>query len=363
MAQSEPDPPLLLTPGPLTTAPSTRQAMTRDWGSRDEAFTAITAEVRERLAAIAGARDGSHVAVPLQGSGTFAVEAALCTLVGPADRALVLQNGAYGRRMAQLLRRAGRAVETRVCSELEPVSADALDAALAASPTITHVAVVHCETTTGLWNPLPEVAAVVHRHGRALIVDAMSAFGALPIDVVELGVACALASSNKCLEGPPGVGFAVVDRRALERSEGHAHSVVLDLAAQWARFEKDGQWRFTPPTHVMAGFLAALRAHEVEGGSAGRLARYQQNCDTLVHGLREHGLSVTLPPELQAPIVVTFDRPEDMDFERFYRALEREGFLIYPGKLTDRETFRVGCIGQLYPADIRRFCAAAGRAL
>jgi 2-aminoethylphosphonate-pyruvate transaminase len=276
-----PDEPWLLTPGPLTTSLTVKQAMLRDWGSRDRDFIALNARIRARLVELAGAKD-SHVAVPLQGSGTFAVEAMLVTLVPRCGKLLVLVNGAYGRRMARIADRHGRAVVIQETSEDRPNDPAALDQVLAADPAIGHVAAVHCETTSGILNPIEAIAAVCRRHRRALMIDAMSTFGALPLDAREVPFDALAASANKCLEGVPGVCFAVVRKPALEAAAGNARSLSLDLHDQWASMERNGQWRFTPPTHVLAALDQALAEHVAEGGIAGRGARYRENCRRLV---------------------------------------------------------------------------------
>lgn len=356
--------PLLLTPGPLTTAEATRAPMALDYGSRDPGFVALSDGVRHRLAALAGSSE-ELVAVPLQGSGTFVVEATLGTLVPSHGKVLVLVNGAYGRRMVEICRRIGRPVSALSWGEAEPVDPSAVEGALVDDPAITHVAVVYCETTTGILNPLAAIAEVVARHHRALLVDAMSAFGALPLQLADVPFDAVMASSNKCLEGVPGIGFAIVRRETLARCEGQAPSLSLDLHAQQARFAVDGQWRFTPPTHVLAALAAALDGHEAEGGVAGRGARYRESCGVLVDGLRALGFRTLLPDALQAPIIVTFLQPASpaYDFERFYEGLRSRGFAIYPGKLTEQDTFRVGCIGQVFPDDLRRFVQAVGEVM
>lgn len=345
--------PLLLTPGPLTTAATTKRAMLRDWGSRDTAFIAMTARVRRRLAEIAGG--GDLAAVLLQGSGTFVVEAALGTFVPRAGKALILVNGAYGARMARICQVMGRAAVTLETPEDVPPSPAAVDAALAADPAITHVAVVHCETTSGILNPIGPIAGVVAARGRRLLVDAMSAFGALPLDVRALPCDVVMASSNKCLEGAPGIGFVVARPAALRETEGNAHSLSLDLHDQWRYLERTGQWRFTPPTHVLAALDHALDLFAAEGGTGGRGARYERNCRVLVKGLRELGFVTLLPDHLQAPVIVTVRTPADprFDFDAFYEALRRRGYVIYPGKLTVADSFRVGCIGHLGEAEMR----------
>ena len=356
--------PLLLTPGPLTTSRATKEAMLRDWGSRDAAFIRMNARVRERLVDLAGGR-GSHVCVPLQGSGTFIVEAMIGTLLPPSGKLLVLLNGAYGRRMVRICEYYRRAVATLETPEDVPADPSALDAALEADPAITHVAAIHCETTSGVLNPVEEIAAVTARRGRRLLVDAMSAFGALPLDAARVAFDAVVASSNKCLEGVPGVGFAIVRQTALEEAAGRAPSLSLDLHDQWAVMEKTQQWRFTPPTHVIAALDQALAEHVAEGGVAGRGARYRRNCRVLVDGLRALGFQTLLPDARQAPIIVTVHMPGDprFHFEAFYDELARRGFVIYPGKLTVADSFRIGCIGRVTEADMRAVLDAIGQIL
>lgn len=351
--------PLLLTPGPLTTSRSTKQTMLRDWGSRDAGFVAMTRRVRQRLVELAEGR-GTHGAVLLQGSGTFAVEAMLGTMIPPDGKVLILINGAYGRRMVQICRVVGRAHATLEWDEDEPVAPGAVADALAADWAITHVAVVYCETTSGILNPLADVARVVERAGRRLLIDAMSAFGALPLDAREIAFDAMASSFNKCIEGVPGATFVICRTAALAACAGNSHSVVLDLFDQSQFMDKTGQWRFTPPTHVIAAFDRALAEHAAEGGVAGRGARYRRNCQILVEGMRTMGFRPLLPDALQAPIIVTFHAPADprFEFSTFYDGLARRGYLIYPGKLTKIDSFRIGCIGRLSEADMHGALAA-----
>lgn len=351
--------PWLLTPGPLTTSMTVKEAMLRDWGSRDGEFIAMNRRIRDRLVALAGG-EGTHVCVPVQGSGTFAVEATIGTMLPRDGKLLVLVNGAYGKRMVRIAQVMGRNVASIETAEDTPVSPSALERVLAADPSITHVAVVHCETTSGILNAVDEVAAVCSAAGKPLIIDAMSSFGALPLDATNVPFTAVVASSNKCLEGTPGFGYAIVRRDALERSCGNAHSLSLDLEDQWRGLEANAQWRFTPPTHVLAAFDQALREHEAEGGVAGRGARYRQNHRILVDGMAEMGFETLLPRPLQAPIIVTFLRPVDprFVFESFYDSLRRKGFVIYPGKLTVADSFRIGCIGRLGESEMRGALAA-----
>jgi 2-aminoethylphosphonate-pyruvate transaminase len=357
-------PALLFTPGPLTTSADTKSAMQRDWGSRDAEFVAMNARVRDTLLALANATD-EHVCVPMQGSGTFAVEATLGTLIGSNDHLLICINGAYGKRMATMLTVHGRRFSTLEWSEDQPVDANSLDDALASDSSITHVAVVHCETTSGVLNPIETIASVCAKHQRSLLIDAMSSFGALPIDATAIRFDALMASSNKCLEGVPGLGFAIVRRSVLEAAAGNSPSLSLDLHGQWQGLENNGQWRFTPPTHVIAALDSALGSHAAEGGVAGRGARYQANCDRLVAGMQALGFEPLLPSDLQAPIIVTFHMPSDpaFVFEDFYAALAERDFLIYPGKLTVADSFRVGCIGQLHSKDIDAMLDATAQVL
>jgi 2-aminoethylphosphonate-pyruvate transaminase len=346
--------PYLFTPGPLTTSLTTKEAMLHDWGSRDAEFIRINRRVRDRLVELAGGA-GTHVCVPLQGSGTFIVEAMIGTLVPPSGKLLALVNGAYGKRMVRMCeyyRRSCAVIETPEDQAVDPA---ALDAALAGDQAITHVVVVHCETTSGVLNPVETIAAVTARRGRSLLVDAMSAFGAIPLDAARTPFDAAVASANKCLEGVPGMGFAIVRRAALEAAKGNAPSLSLDLHDQWTNMEKTGQWRFTPPTHVIVALDQALSEHAAEGGVAGRGARYASNCRILLHGLHAMGFETLLPDALQAPIIVTVRMPADprFEFETFYERLSQRGFVIYPGKLTVADSFRIGCIGRLGEAEMR----------
>jgi 2-aminoethylphosphonate-pyruvate transaminase len=347
--------PILLTPGPLTTSLATKSAMLRDWGSWDARFNAVTADVRRKVLALVHGAD-SHVCVPMQGSGTFSVEAAVNTLVPRDGHLLVLINGAYGTRLAKLTQMMGRRLSTFETADDVPTTPQDVDRLLAADPSITHVGLIHCETSTGILNPLPEIAAVVARHGRRLIVDAMSSFAALPIDARTTPFDALIAASGKCVEGPPGMGFVIARREALAAAAGNSTSLALDLHDQWAYMEKTTQWRYTPPTHVVVAFNAALDQLLAEGGQPARLARYATNCATLVEGLAELGLRPFLPPAIQAPIIVTFHAPADpaYAFKAFYERVRDRGFILYPGKLTKLETFRVGCIGAIGPEEMRQ---------
>ena len=355
---------ILLTPGPLTTTLRTKLAMLRDWGSWDADFNAVTASVRTRLLDIVHGHD-THVVVPLQGSGTFSVEAAVASVVPRDGHVLILDNGAYCKRAAKLTQMMGRRASVLVFAEDEAVSADALDARLKHDASITHVILIHCETGTGVLNPLPEVAAVCQRHEKGLIIDAMSSFGALPIDAREVRFDALVAASGKCLEGVPGMGFVFLRQEVIERCAGNSQSLAMDLHDQHVYMEKTGQWRFTPPTHVLVALAEAITQFVEEGGQPARLARYRDNCAALIDGLGELGFKPFLKPELQAPIIVTFHAPADpaYDFKRFYAACKVQGFILYPGKLTQVETFRVGCIGAIGRNEMAQAVQAVAQAL
>jgi len=355
---------ILLTPGPLTTTPETKAAMLADWGSWDSAFNELTASVCRDLVAIVHAQ-AEHVCIPLQGSGTFAVEAAIGTFVPRSGKVLVPDNGAYCKRIVKILGCLGREAVVLTHDEQAPADPARIDAALAADPGITHVAQVHCETGTGILNPLAQIAAVVAKHGRGLIVDAMSSYGAIPIDARNLRFDALVAASGKCLEGVPGMGFVIGRRSALEKAGGNSASLAMDLLDQWQYLQKTGQWRFTPPTHVLAALRAAIDQYQAQGGQPARLARYADNCNALVSGMRELGFETFLPDSLQAPIIVTFHAPEDpaYNFREFYGRVRELGFILYPGKLTAVETFRVGCIGAIDAGALRGAVAAIAEVL
>jgi 2-aminoethylphosphonate-pyruvate transaminase len=356
--------PILLTPGPLTTTLRTKLAMLKDWGSWDADFNAVTASLRSQLLDIVHGHD-SHVVVPLQGSGTFSVEAAVATVVPRDGHVLVLDNGAYCKRAAKLTQMMGRRATVLPFAEDEPVSPHVLDAKLAADSSITHVILIHCETGTGVVNPLAQVAAVCERHCKGLIVDAMSSFAALPIDARTVRFDALVAASGKCLEGVPGMGFVFLRKAILDACAGNSQSLAMDLYDQYQYMEKTTQWRFTPPTHVMVALAEALAQFVEEGGQPARLARYTDNCRTLIDGLTALGLKPFLRPEVQAPIIVTFHAPAHpgYDFKRFYAAAKARGFILYPGKLTEMETFRVGCIGAIGRNEMQQAVNAVAAAL
>lgn len=361
-----PNPYLLLTPGPLSTSPGVRAALVRDWCTWDDEYNELTREIRSRLEGLADPVGRRFAAVPLQGSGTFAVEAMVGGALPRDGKLLVLSNGAYGDRAARIARTLGISTEVHATSELDPVDPLALDAILERDPGVTHVLVVHVETTTGIVNPVAEIAAVARSRGRAALVDAMSSFGGIPFDPAGMGLEAFATSANKCLQGVPGIGLVFVDRSCFRGWEGRARSLSLDVFDQHREMEKNaGKWRFTSPTHVVRGFLQALRELEAEGGIARRHERFRENQRRLVAGFRGLGFRAVLPDELQSPIITSFlpGTVEDFSFPGFYRRLKEAGFVLYPGKIGTLDSFRVGSIGHVFPADIDRLVDASRRIL
>ncbi|MDP6192356.1 MAG: 2-aminoethylphosphonate--pyruvate transaminase [Paracoccaceae bacterium] len=357
--------PYLLTPGPLTTAYEVKEAMLKDWGSWDEDFRDLTKKLRKNLLSLLGPRKNLYDCVPIQGSGTFAVESMLGTFIPKDGKLLVLANGAYGLRAAQTMDYLNRDYHLLDKGDYLPPRGSEVAGILENDKAITHVLVIHCETSSGILNPLEEIGAVVKSAGRKLLIDSMSAFGAVPVDPEKIDFEAMVSSANKCIEGVPGFGFVFAKLSALEAAKGNCHSLSLDVEAQWSAMEKSGQWRFTPPTHVVAAFLTALEIHEEEGGVAGRGARYTKNRDVMVSGMRDLGFETLLDERWLSPIIVTFFCPADRAFEftKFYDLMKSEGYIIYPGKLTVVDSFRIGCIGRMDAHVMKGVVSAAKKAL
>lgn len=349
--------PYLLTPGPLSTSFETKEKMLVDLGSWDQDFKKITSKILDKLIGILlqTSNDNSYfqsdpyLAVPMQGSGTFSVEAMLGSFVPKNGKALVLSNGSYGLRCYEILKYFGRAVDIIDMGDYLPPDPFLLDKKLKQDKSITHVVVIHCETSSGILNPLEAIANVVEKNQRSLLIDSVSSFGAIPIDAGKIKFDALVSSANKCIEGVPGFGFVIAKQSVLESSKNQSHSLSLDLYSQWNYMNKTGQWRFTPPTHSISAFLSALMQHEKEGGVMGRLGRYEKNKDTLVSAMDFIGFETMLSKRWLSPIIVSFLYPDDdnFNFNEFYDFMKKDGFIIYPGKLTSADTFRIGCIGQL----------------
>lgn len=350
----------LFTPGPLTTSRSVKQAMLRDLGSRDSAFVNLVRDVRQRLLALAGVAAPDYECVIMQGSGTYSVEAVISSAVSAQSKLLAISNGAYGQRIIQIAK--VHKIDATILTypeDAKPTAAD-VEAALAQDPALTHVALVHSETTTGMINPIDEIGAVVKRHKRRFIVDAMSSFGGMPLESDKTGIDFLVSSANKCIEGVPGFGLILAKRAALLECEGRARSLSLDVFGQWKALEANGQFRFTPPTHALLAFHQALDELVAEGGVIARAQRYSKNYQTLVAGMRSLGFKEYLQPQDQGHIIVSFRFPDHprFEFEEFYSRLSDKGSVIYPGKVSNADCFRIGCIGRLFPADFAALLAA-----
>ena len=341
--------PYLLTPGPLTTSYDVKEAMLRDWGSWDDDFRDMTKRMRQQLLSLIDDEKDEFDCVPVQGSGTYVVEAMLGSLLARNSKTLVLVNGAYGGRIAETLRYIGRDHVVIDKGDYMPPRGEEVARALYKDREITHVVVVHCETSSGILNPIEEISQAVYGAGCKLLIDAMSTFGAIELNCSEIRYEAIVASANKCIEGAPGFGFIIARKIELEEAKGRSHSLSLDIHAQWTTMNKTGQWRFTPPTHVVAAFMQALFLHRVEGGVGARGVRYAKNRDVVVAGMRQLGFETLLDANWLSSIIVTFFSPADpvFSFTNFYAQMKQRGFIIYPGKLTVMDSFRIGCIGQM----------------
>ncbi len=345
--------PLLLTPGPVSISMSTKMTMLKDRASGGVAFQADLQFARDYMVGLVGGA-GAYTAIPLPGSATYANEAVLSALVPLGGKVLIHTNGVYGDRLIEICQHIGKPCAAIRTQPFEPATIDQFEAALAADPAITHVMVVHCETSTGVLNPLEEIAALCKRRSLGLFIDAVASFGAIALDARKLGFQAVTVSSNKCMQAAPGIGWSVVQKTALENARGTAPSLALDLWDQNQHMDRTGGFRFTPPTQVLAAFAQACREHEAEGGSAARLARYQRNWRRLVDGMRQMGFATVVPDEHASPIVATFHNPDDpaFSFQKLFEGMQARGFIIFPGRLALADTFRIGCMGDVTEADM-----------
>lgn len=356
---------LLFTPGPLTTSRAVKEAMLRDLGSRDAEFIEVVQDIRRRLVGLAGGSPREHTAILMQGSGTFGVESVISTTVPPDGKLLVIANGAYGQRIARMAEVLGIAVARLEFAENSLPDLTLIEDTLEEDLSISHVAVVHCETTSGIINPVCQIGRLARKRNCRYIVDAMSSFGAIPLNVVSSNIDYLISSANKCVEGAPGFSFVIARAAALHECNGWARSLSLDLCAQWRELERSGQFRFTPPTHALLAFHQALVELEEEGGILGRGERYHRNHQTLMEGMTQLGFRPYLRPVCQSYIITAFHYPDHPNFEfgAFYRRLNDKGFVIYPGKVGGADCFRIGTIGRLYEQDVRALLAAIAETL
>jgi len=361
---------LLLTPGPLTTSKTVKQAMMQDYCTWDDQYNRIVTDIRRRLVRLAGGAvtgsNGDYTSVLMQGSGTFVVEATLGSTIGPDGKVLVVNNGAYGHRLGQIARRLR--IDNVVIDqpETEPADLDRIEQTLAADSAVTHVAMVHCETTTGLLNPAAEVGALARKYGKIYILDAMSSFGGVAMAIGDIGAHYLISSANKCIQGVPGFGFVVAHRPTFEKAKGFARSLSLDLFDQWQTMETGGgKWRYTSPTHTVRALAQALSELDEEGGVAARASRYAENHRLLVEGMERIGFRVLIAPRHQSHIITAFLYPPDagFSFKPFYEAMKARRFVLYPGKVSNADTFRIGTIGHVFPDDIRQLLGCVADAV
>lgn len=347
---------LLLTPGPLTTTKTVKEVMLYDWCTWDIEYNTMVQEVRSRLVALATKDEERYTTVLMQGSGTFSVESVIGSVIPKEGKLLVCTNGAYGKRIVQMAEMLHIDVVVSQTEEWEPTNLVEVEERLQKDPAITHVVVVHCETTTGIINPIADVCNVGKQYGKVTIVDAMSSFGGIEMDVSDLQIDFMISSANKCIQGVPGFGFVIAKRDELEKCKGQARSLSLDLYDQWETMEvQNGKWRFTSPTHIVRAFYQALLELEEEGGVQARNARYRNNQQVLVKGMREVGFQSLVDEKYQSPIITSFIYPEEgFEFDRLYNELKQQGFVIYPGKISKVDTFRIGNIGDVHEEDIHR---------
>ena len=355
------NPYLLLTPGPLSTSKTVKATMLRDWCTWDDDYNLIVQEIRAELVQLATKNAEAYTSVLMQGSGTFSVESVIGSVIPENGKLLVLVNGAYGQRIATIAKCLKINLLVLNSGDLKQPDVKQLEEVLENDHEITHVALVHCETTTGMLNPIDVIGQIVKKHGRIYIVDTMSSFGGIPIDMDELQIDFLISSANKCIQGVPGLGFVICKKALIEQTKGYARSLSLDLYSQWETMEKsNGKWRFTSPTHVVRAFRQALIELNEEGGIEKRFQRYSANQIRLVKGMKQLAFRPLLDQEFHSPIITTFISPDDPDFEffKFYNLLKEKGFVIYPGKVTDFNCFRIGNIGEVTVDDIEKLLTA-----
>ncbi len=346
--------PLLFTPGPLTTSLDTKKSMLVDMGSWDDDFNKVTSIIRSKVIKVVNGNK-SYTCVPLQGSGSFGIEAMIINFISKKDKILILINGSYGERIKKICDYHKIKNIPFVWKENEELDIKKLQKKLQSDKSIKNLAFVHCETSTGIINPINEVNNLCKKLNVNLFIDAMSTFGALTIDSNKIKFKALVASSNKCIEGVPGISFCISRTNDLIKSKGNSDNLCMDLYDQWKYMKETGRWRYTPPTHVVIAFLQALKEFEKEGGLKKRYQKYKKNRDVLIKEMNNIGFKCLLEDRLQSPIIVTFISPKDKKFifSKFYKFLKLNNFIIYPGKMTNIETFRIGCIGQIKPNDIK----------
>lgn len=352
----------LLTPGPLTTTKAVKEEMLFDRCTWDDDYKSITQKIRKQLLEIGNASEAKYTTILMQGSGSFVVESVITSTIKNEEKCLIISNGAYGERIIDMCKVIGVNYVAYKEEYNRYPDMDKVRTILREDKEITHIAMVHCETTTGILNPIKELAKISEEFGKILIIDAMSSFGGIPIHIEELNIDFLISSANKCIQGVPGFGFVIAKRESLNKCEGVSRSLSLDLYDQWKCMNNDGKWRFTSPTHVVAAFSKAIDELILEGGVEARYNRYKSNNQLLRAKLSEIGINSYIEKDKQSPIITTFTYPNDkFNFQDFYSFIKERGFVIYPGKLTDIDTFRVGNIGEIYLEDINELCSIIKR--
>lgn len=360
------NPYLLLTPGPISTTKSVKATMLRDWCTWDDEYKSLVQDLRYKLLRLATKNTDKYTTVLMQGSGTFSVESIIGSIIPEKGKLLVLANGAYGDRIALIAKTLKINTLVHDSGEVDPPDLEKLEKTLKQDKEIAHVAVVHCETTTGMLNPIEKISRIVKKYGKVLFIDTISSFGGVPMDIDELNIDFCVGSANKCIQGVPGFGFIFAKRQELAKCKGQARSLSLDLYDQWEMMETDkGKWRYTSPTHVVRAFYQAMKELDEEGGITKRHERYRENNRTLIEGMRKLGFKTLVPDEYQSPIITSFRSPESekYNFTKFYGKMKEKGFVIYPGKVTQIDSFRIGNIGHVFPGDIKRLLKAIGESM
>ena len=360
------NPYLLLTPGPISTTKSVKATMLRDWCTWDDEYKDLVQDLRSKLLKLATKSTDKYTTVLMQGSGTFSVESIIGSIIPEKGKLLVLANGAYGDRIALIAKTLKINTIVHDSGEVDPPDLEKLEKTLEQDKEITHVALVHCETTTGMLNPIDKISQIVKKHGKVLFIDTISSFGGVPLDIDELDIDFCVGSANKCIQGVPGFGFIFAKREELVKCKGQARSLSLDLYGQWKMMETDkGKWRYTSPTHVVRAFYQAMKELDEEGGIPKRNERYRENNRTCIDGMRNLGFKTLLPDEYQSPIITSFRSPENerYNFTTFYNKMKEHGFVIYPGKVTKIDTFRIGNIGHVFSEDMIRLVKTIGESM
>lgn len=348
---------ILLNPGPCTTSEQVKRALLMpDLCPREHEFGTLLSAVRSKLPRVAHGVT-THTAVLLAGPGTAAMESCLTSVLGQGDGALIVDNGAYGRRAEQIALAYGIPHLTLKLEWTQRADAERIEAALKEHPSLTHCYFVHHETTTGMLNPLADIVDVCRRRGVITIVDAMSSLGGVPLDLRRSPADFVISSANKCLQGFPGLSLVLAERSALARTAGlPRRSFTLHLHDNWHSQERDGEFLYTPPVQVLNALDVALDELFAEGLEA-RHRRYAACYDALHSGMRALGFAALLPEAWHSRLLTTYREPNHpaWSFDAMHDDLYEQGITVYPGKLTNARTFRLANIGNLVPADLNLF--------